>query len=248
MNHALDRSISGVGIDWRSGKHKGIYLVGKARSDHGRNPAALAKADQIDAAAKVINRNDDFGKIVIDLKVFHVVGCRLPIGQRDMADAIGQQRLYEALTFVVVGDHGRVPSMRRVHKSRHSLRLAVIAQLHGPQIKPHRIRRRQAGTQVVVNLDLFLSEFEVFGVEFRALLHQGCGHRHRPECRDARERKFRGFAGGFFGMIVPLTSTCRKGWDSRSDGRLFAVRNIRTAHAAMRPSNRRRCLAWFAAL
>lgn len=36
-----------------------------------------------------------------------------PNGQRNLSNAVGQQRLDEALTLVVVGDHGGMPSMQR---------------------------------------------------------------------------------------------------------------------------------------
>ena len=76
------------------------------------------------------------------------------------------------LTLVVIGDHCCVASVRRVDKRRNSARLTVFAQQHRPQIKPYRVRRRQHRPQLVVNLDLFLGELEIFGVELNTLLHQ----------------------------------------------------------------------------
>ena len=105
-----------------------------------------------------------------------------------MADAVGQQGLYQALTVIIVGDHGGMAGMGRVDQRRNPARLAVIAQHHGPQIETHLVRRRQVGPQLAMNLDLFLDEFEVLRVEFGPLLEHRCRHRHRPECRDAQVR------------------------------------------------------------
>ena len=74
MNHAFDRPVAGIGIDGRAGKHQLVHLVGKARRHHGRDPTALAKADQIHASAKIVDRNDHLGKVVVDLKILHVIG------------------------------------------------------------------------------------------------------------------------------------------------------------------------------
>ena len=105
-----------------------------------------------------------------------------------MADAVGQEGLHQALTVIIVGDHGGMTGMGRVDQRRNPARLSVIAQHHGPQIEAHLVRRRQGRSQLAMNFDLFLDEFEVLRVELGTLLEHRCRHRHRPECRDAQER------------------------------------------------------------
>ena len=108
--------------------------------------------------------------------------------KRDMADAIGEESLDQALALVIVGDHGGVAGVRRIDESRDSAGLSVIAQHHGSQIEPHPVWRREFGPQLAVNFDLFLDELQVVRVKFGALLDQRRRHRHRPERRNARER------------------------------------------------------------
>ena len=188
VRHAFDRPVAGVGIDRRAGEHERVHLIGKARRDHRRYPAALTKSDEIHAAAEIVDRDDDLGEVVVDLQVLHVGGRRFPIGQGNMANSIGQQRLDQALAFMVVGDHGGMTGMRRIDERRDSARLSVVAQHHGPQIEPHLVRRRQDGSQLVMNFDLFVDEFEIFRVKLGTLLEHRRRHRHRPECRDAQQR------------------------------------------------------------
>ena len=74
VSHAFDRTVAGIGIDGRAGKHQLVHLVREARRHHGRDPAALAKADQIHAPAKIVDRNDHLGEVIVDLEIFHVIG------------------------------------------------------------------------------------------------------------------------------------------------------------------------------
>src|ERR1035437_6709106 len=135
-------------------------LSGESRRHHGRDPTALAKADQIHASTEVIDRNNNFGKVVVDLKILHVLGRRLPVGQGNVANSIGQQSLNQALAFMIVGDHGCVTGMGSIDERGKSARLAIIAQHHGPQIKAYLVRSREGGSQLVMNFDFFLNEFE----------------------------------------------------------------------------------------
>ena len=114
-----------------------------------------------------------------------------------MADAVGQESLHQALTVIIVGDHGGMAGMGRVDERRDPARLSVIAQHHGPQIEAHLVRRRKGRSQFAMNFDLFLDEFEVLRVEFGPLLEHRCRHRHRPECRDAQERWIFGLGHAF---------------------------------------------------
>ena len=99
-----------------------------------------------------------------------------------------KQSLHQALTFVVVGDHGRMTGMGRIDERRNPAWLAVIAEHHGSQIEPYLVRRREPRSQLVVDLDLFLDEFEVLGIKFRLLLEHRRRHGHWPERWDAQER------------------------------------------------------------
>src|SRR5665811_1909900 len=102
-----------------------------------------------------------------------------------LANGIGQQSLDQALAFMIVGDHGCVTGMGSIDERGKSARLAIIAQHHGPQIKAYLVRSREGGSQLVMNFDFFLNEFEVLRVKLRPFLDQlGC-HRHRPERRHA---------------------------------------------------------------
>jgi hypothetical protein len=80
MSHALDRPVSGVRIDRRAGQNQRLHFLGKTRRRHRRQPSALAKPHKVDATSEVIDRDDEFGKIVVDVEILHVVGSRLPIG------------------------------------------------------------------------------------------------------------------------------------------------------------------------
>ncbi len=105
MRHALDRAVAGVRVDRQPGENERVHLAGKARRDHRRGPAALAKPDEIDPAAEVVDNDDQLLEVVVDLEVLHVVGRRLPVCQGDVADAAREQRLDQALAYAIVGDH-----------------------------------------------------------------------------------------------------------------------------------------------
>jgi hypothetical protein len=164
VRHALDRPITGIGVDRRAGKHQRIHLVWEPRCDHRRHPAALTKADKIYAAAEIVDRDDNLGEVIVDFQILHIVGGRLPIGQRHMTDAVGQESLDQALTIVIIGDNSRVACMRRVDERWNYARLSIVAQHHGPQIEAHLVWRSENGAQLVVNLGLFRHEFEILHV------------------------------------------------------------------------------------
>ena len=198
MSHALDRAVAGVRVDRRPGENERVHLFGKARRDHRRGPAALAKPNEIDPAAEVVDGDDQFFEVVVDVEVLHVVGGGLPIGQRDVADAVGEQRLDQALAFVIVGDLCPVAREGRIDKSWNPPRAPVIAQSHGAQIEAHDIGRRQLRLEPAVYLDLFLDEIEVpeceIGLRFLDSRHQGDG----PEEGKADRRRHQvGGSGGF---------------------------------------------------
>ena len=192
MRHAFDRPVAGVGIDGCAREYERVHLIGKACCDHCRYPATLTKSDEIHAATEIVDRDNDFGEVVVDFQVLHIDGRRFPIGQCNMANPVCQQSLDKALAFVVVGDHRGMTGMRRIDERRDAAGLAVVAQRHGPQIEPHLVRCRQDGPQIVMNFDLFVDEFEVFCVKLGALLKHRHRHRHRPERRDAQQRQICG--------------------------------------------------------
>src|ERR1700733_1966784 len=95
----------------------------------------------------------------------------------------------------------------RVDERRNSAGHTVVAQHHGPQIETHPVWRRELGTQIFVDLDFFVDEFEVPGVEFRSLLkHRGC-HRHRPERRYTQKRWIGWLGGGLVRHCVFLSGS-----------------------------------------
>jgi multidrug resistance efflux pump len=65
----------------------------------------LTQTDEVDAAAKVIDCYEHLLKIFVDLEILHVICRWLPVGQRDMREAVGKQRLDETLALMVVSDH-----------------------------------------------------------------------------------------------------------------------------------------------
>src|SRR5271166_1923061 len=77
-------------------------LSGNRAATIAEGPAALAKPDQIDPAAEVVDGDDQLLEVVVDVEVLHVFGGGLPIGQRDVADAACEQRLNQALAFAIV--------------------------------------------------------------------------------------------------------------------------------------------------
>ena len=84
--HALDRPVARIGVDRRPGKNQREFTFsGKGGAIIADYPAALAQTDEIDAAAEIVDRDDDFGEIIVDLEILHVVGRRFPVGQRDVA-------------------------------------------------------------------------------------------------------------------------------------------------------------------
>ena len=129
----------------RSRQHQRVYLVGKTCGDHRGHPATLAEPYKVYPAAEIVDRYNDLGEVVVDLQILHILRGRLPVGQSHMVDAVGQESLHQALTVMIVGDHGGMASMRRVDQRRDPDGLSIIAQHHGPQIKAHLVRRRKAG-------------------------------------------------------------------------------------------------------
>ncbi len=108
-----------------------------------------------------------------------------------MGDAIGEQRLNQALPLMVVGDHGRMPGIGRIDERGYAVRRAIIAQHHGPEIEPHAVRCCEDRFQLAVDFDLLLGEFEVPRVEFRAFLHQRRRKGHGPKDRHAQDTQIR---------------------------------------------------------
>ena len=115
-----------------------------------------------------------------------------------MADAIGEQRLNEALSLMIIRDHGGVAGMGRIDERWNPARLAVIPQHHGSQIEPRSVWRRKLGHQPPVNFDLFPGEFQVVRVKLCPFFGQCRCHRHGPERGNARKRKLGGLHGWFF--------------------------------------------------
>ena len=144
-----------------------LHLVGETRRDHCGDPAALAKPDEIHAAAEIVDRDDDLGEIVVDFEILHILGRRFPIGQCDVADAVGEQSLDEALTFVIIGDHSGVTGMRRIDQRRESRPACRNRAASWSADRAAPVRRRELGSQLVVNLDLLLDELEVLRVKLR---------------------------------------------------------------------------------
>ncbi len=109
-------------------------FVGKARGDHGRQPAALAKANKIDAPAEIVDHDHHVGEIVVDVEILLVVGRRFPFSQRHVVDAVGQERLNQTLALMIVGDHGGMVGVGSINQRRDSLERAVVGQRHGSQV------------------------------------------------------------------------------------------------------------------
>ena len=132
-------------------------------------------------------------------KSFMSLAADFHIGQRDVADAVGEQRLDQALAFVIVGDHGPVASEGRVDQSWKPAPAPIVAQNHGAQIEALDIGRRHLRFELAVDLKLFLDEFEVpereVGLRLLHSRHQG----DRPEegkgdqRRHGKVRRERGF-------------------------------------------------------
>ncbi len=53
----------------------------------------MAKPDKIDAAAEILNLNSELGEVAVDIYL-HIFGGRLPVRQRDVANAVGEERLH----------------------------------------------------------------------------------------------------------------------------------------------------------
>ena len=79
MCELLDGTGASVGVDRRAGKHKASHLVGKAAREHGAHPAALAKADQVDSAAEIVDHDIDLGQVLVDVEIAHGIGGGLPV-------------------------------------------------------------------------------------------------------------------------------------------------------------------------
>ena len=91
VSHALDGPVAGIGVDGRAREHERVHLIRKACRNHRGHPAALTQPDKIDAAAEIVDRHKNLGKVIVDLQILHIFGCGLPIGQGDVTDAIGQE-------------------------------------------------------------------------------------------------------------------------------------------------------------
>ena len=59
MDHSLDRPVAGVGVDGRARQRSSaLDLLREPRRGHRGEPAALAEPDEIDAAAEVVDGDD----------------------------------------------------------------------------------------------------------------------------------------------------------------------------------------------
>ena len=152
-------------------------------------PPSLAKANQIHPPSQIVDRDNQVGQIGVDFQVFHVLSCCLPIGQRDVGNPVGKQRLHEALAPVIVSDHCRMSCMGRGDQRGKTTVSAVLPQHHGAQIEPYLIGRGKVGAQVLVNPGVFFNELEVPHKQLSPLLPKRRGHGHWPECRHARQRQ-----------------------------------------------------------
>jgi hypothetical protein len=184
VRHSLDRSVAGVRINRSARQHDRLHLVREPRRRHRGHPAALAKADQIDAPAEIVDRDDQLGQVVVDLQTPHVGGRRFPVGQQHMAKPVCKQCFDQTLARLVVGDRRRVPCVGRIDKGGNPAGRAVFAQEHGAQLEPQMVRRGERRPQPA-KLDLLRHKFEISGVKIESLLDHRCGRHHRPECRHA---------------------------------------------------------------
>jgi hypothetical protein len=95
-----------------------------------------------------------------------------------VAEAVGEQRLDQALAFGIVGDHRRMARVGRVNESRDAALTPVVAHRHGAQIKANHVGRREFRSVLAVNLDFLLDEPEVLRKQFRPLSRQRRRHAH----------------------------------------------------------------------
>ena len=93
---------------------------------------------------------------------------------------------------MIVGDHGRMAGMGRVDERGNPALLSVVTQDHGPQIEAHLVWGREDRSQIVMNFDLFLDEFEIPRKEVGTLFEIDAAITI-GQCRNAQERQIFGF-------------------------------------------------------
>jgi hypothetical protein len=196
MRHLFDRAVARVRVDRRAREHEARDLVREARRVHRRHPAALTQPDQVHAPAQLVDTHVQFGKVLVDLEILHVLGRRTPVGQVEPRDAVLAQRLHQALPRLVIGDHRAVAGIRRIDDRRQPLRLRrrVVAKDHRAQLEQRPVLRGERRTLAEVQLLLLRDESQIAGSEFGAGFEQRGGGRHRPE---DRQRRRRGSVSGF---------------------------------------------------
>ncbi len=79
LDHLVDDRLAGVEVDRRACQRQGVDALGMQCGVDRRQPAALAVADQIDAAAAVLDRHIDDVEVVVDRGVLGLVGRPLPV-------------------------------------------------------------------------------------------------------------------------------------------------------------------------
>ena len=129
-------------IDRGAGHGKLAYFTGKPSGVDQRQPAALAKPDQIDQAAKLIDKDIEIGKIVVDSEISHLRTGRAPIGHEQSFNSGTAKRGDETVSGGQVGDSG---SMQRKRRTQQRWNAAVgyreVPQPNAAQLERNPVRR-----------------------------------------------------------------------------------------------------------
>lgn len=98
-----ERRACGFQINGRAGQHDAADFLGKARGVDEGEPAALARADQIDRPADLIHRDIEGGKLRVDPDQSGLGSRRLPLGEKEPFASISPQGFNDAVAGRKIG-------------------------------------------------------------------------------------------------------------------------------------------------
>ena len=150
MDEMLEQPVSRRRVDRRSGERQALDFLEKPCRQHRRHPAALAEADKL-------------GEMLVDLEILHIQRRGFPVGEIDPWRAVFAQRLDQALSLLIIGNHRRMAGIGRIDDGRDTGGIdgAVFAKPHCAEIEADAIGGCELRVQLGLHLLFLGDEFEV---------------------------------------------------------------------------------------
>ncbi len=191
LGDLFDETFPGVAIEGRARRHERHYLMGVARREHRRHPAALTKPDEIDATAEIIDDSVELGEIDVDIVVLHLFGRRLPIEAQQTPYAARPQRFDKALALGVIGDGRIMSGIGWIDDRRNNRRVAArghigkISKSQGVEIINNLVWSGPHRFELEFLLYFFSRKVEISLERFRCFFTEFDPRSQRPEERNA---------------------------------------------------------------